>query len=70
MPETARKFIDDAYRNGDFEKVYDEIREHEKQARQAAVDFGKDSPVVSNHENIDIIIRMAMQKKQAERGNR
>ena len=66
LPDAAKKFIDDAFGNGDFELVYNEIRENEKQSKEMLLDFDKDYPKALNEGNIDSILERARQKKLSE----
>jgi len=59
-----QKMIDDAFINGDFERVFNEIRESEKQAKDILLDFNKSYPSELKGENIDFILEQARRKKQ------
>jgi len=63
LPPTSKKTINDAFSDGDYERVYNEIRENEKQAKEILVDFDKAYPGELKSENIDAIIEKARQKR-------
>lgn len=63
LPDVSKKFIEDIIRSGEYEQVYNEIRETEKQTKEVLLDFTKDYPQVLNEANIDSILERAKQKR-------
>jgi len=63
LPPISLKTIDDAFRDGDYERAYNEIRENEKQAKEMQVGFDKSYPGELKAENIDAIIEKAKSKR-------
>jgi hypothetical protein len=63
LPPISQRTIDDAFANGDYERVYNEIRENEKQAKEVLVNFEKANPGQLKGENIDKILEQARQKQ-------
>ena len=70
LPATSKKFIDDAFTDGDYERVYREIRENEKQSKEILLDFEKDYPNTLKEENIGSILEKAKQRRQRDRDER
>ena len=70
LPAVSKKFIDDAYTDGDYERVYREIRESEKQSKEILLDFENDYPNALKEENIGSILEKAKQRRQQDRGER
>ena len=64
IPPVARKMIDDAFPKGDYERVYNEIREGEKQAKDILLDVNKSNSEEFKSSNIDSILEQARQKRQ------
>ena len=63
LPSVSQKTIDDAFADGDYERVYNEIRENEKQAKDVLLDFDKSNQGQLKGENIDAILEQARQKR-------
>ncbi|MDR1564830.1 MAG: hypothetical protein LBS74_07725 [Oscillospiraceae bacterium] len=66
VPANAKKFIDDAFQSGDYERVYAEIRESERQSKNILLDFNKKYPKALKEENIEIILEQEKKKQQGE----
>ena len=63
LPPISQKTIDDAFTDGDYERVYREISENEKEVKEILVDFDKAYPSELKGENINAIIEKAKQKR-------
>ena len=66
LSAVSQKFIDDLFTNSDYEKVYREIRESERQAKEVLLDFDQNNPKVVNEDNIDAIIEKAVRIKKRQ----
>lgn len=64
LPADSREFIDAVFAGDDYEHIYKSIRENEKEARGALLDFERDYPRVLKEENIASIIEMARRKRE------
>ena len=63
LPAASQKFIDDTFTNGDYERIYREIKESEKQSKEFLLKFDKDYPNTLKEDNIDAIIETAKRKR-------
>ena len=63
LKPVSRKMLDDAFSSNDYERVYNEIRESEKQAKDILIDFDKLHPGELEGENIDSILERARRKR-------
>ena len=68
FPEGARDFINTAVSGGGFEKVYELIRENEKDAREILVVFQDNYPGVLRGENVSDVLKALRRKKQSGGG--
>jgi hypothetical protein len=66
LPAISQKTINDAFTDGDYERVYREIRENEKQAKGMLVDFDKAYPGELKSENIDTVLEQARRKRRRD----
>jgi hypothetical protein len=66
LPEISLKFISDAFADGDFGKIYQQIRESEKQSKEILLGFEKNSPNVTNEDNVNSILEKAKRKRQKD----
>jgi len=66
IPSASRKLLDDAFTNGDYDKVYHALRESEKEAKEALLKFGHAYPGELKGENISTILDRAKQKRKKE----
>ncbi len=66
LPAISQKTINDAFSDGDYERVYREIRENEKQAKDMLVDFDKAYPGELKSENINAILERARKKQRKD----
>ncbi|MFT9078054.1 DUF6036 family nucleotidyltransferase [Ethanoligenens sp.] len=70
IPAVSRKFIDDAFGSGDYEKVYHAIRENEKQSKKVLLAFDNNYPGKLNEDNISVILEQARKKRKRDREER
>lgn len=70
LPAVSKKFINDAFSSGDYERVYLDIRESEKQLKETLLTFEKDYPGKLQEDNISSILERAKQKRERDRGDR
>lgn len=64
VPKDSVTFIKELLRSGDYEAVYNEIREGEKQAKKILTQFEEEYPKAINTENVDNILKMLKEKKK------
>jgi len=64
IPDVSKKLLDDAFENGDYEKVYHEIRESEKESKEILLNFDEAYPGELKGENIGTILEKARQKQK------
>lgn len=62
FPQDSRKFIENVFITGDFEKTYDKIKSEEKQAKEELVAFDEQYKGVIKESNVDAILE-ALRKK-------
>jgi len=68
LPVASKKFIDDAFVSGDYDRVYQDIRKSEKQSKEILLDFVQDYPNTLKEEKIDTVLEQAKWKKQKDKG--
>jgi len=68
LPAVSKKFIDDAFSSGEYEKVYHDIKESEKQSKEILLTFEKDHPSELQGDSISSILERAKQKRDRDRG--
>ena len=59
----ARQFINDAFKNGNYEEIISSVIEEEKTAKELLVDFEQDYPNVTNQANVDDILANLKKRK-------
>lgn len=64
VPKDSVAFIKDLLRSGDYEAVYNEIREGEKKAKEILIQFEEEYPKAINTENVDNLLKMLKEKKR------
>ena len=64
IPDASRAFYEEAFKSGDYEGAYIEIREHEKYSKKILLDFDRDSPGELKGESISAILEQARNKLQ------
>lgn len=63
LPETSRKFIDRVMDEQNYEQLYKQIREEEKENKDILLEIQEEYPGVTNTDNVEDIIA-AIRKKQ------
>ena len=66
MQDYTSQILDKAYMDGDFEKLYKQSREDEKEAKDILIEFEEMHPHALKTENIDTIIEQMKRKREAE----
>lgn len=64
FPEDSKPFIENALRNGDFEKVYFSVRNNEADSKNILVNFEKDYPNAAKESNINDILKTLKEKRK------
>ena len=67
IPVVSKKLLDDAFTNGEYDKVYRELRESEKESKEALLEFDHAYPGEVKGESISTVLERARQKRN-ERG--
>lgn len=62
IPEDSKTFIKDVLDNGDYDKIYDSIREEEKNSKDILINFEKGYPGVTTTSNVDDILNTLKDK--------
>jgi len=63
LPAASRQVLDNCFAVCDFEQVYNEIRESEKQSKDILLDFDKSYPGKLSGDNIEYVLEKARQKR-------
>jgi hypothetical protein len=63
IPPVSKELIQTAFESGEYEKLYHNSRESERQSKEILVDFDKAYPGELKGENVDTIIEKAKQKR-------
>ena len=63
LPETSVKLLEEAFRDGDFENLYKQSREDEKEAKEILIEFEEQYPHTLKTENIDVILDQMKRKR-------
>ena len=63
LPHSSKKFIDDIFSSGNYQKVYLDIQETEKQAKETLLEFERNHPGELKGENIDTILEQARKRQ-------
>ena len=66
VPEISKAFLDNTFKDDDYEKTYFDVRESEKEAKQILVDFQEVHPDKMKGENINEIIESARRKMKKD----
>ena len=64
IPDVSKKLLTDAFSNCDYEKVYRELRESEKESKEVLLYFDQNHPGELKGENINTILEKARQKRK------
>jgi len=67
IPEISRKLLDEVFTCDNYEQLYNEIRENEKEAKELILEFNKDNPGSIKGENINNVINEMRKKKQNQK---
>lgn len=62
----VRQFINDAFKNGNYEEIINSVIEEEKTAKELLVDFEQDYPNVTNQANVNDILANLKKRKDAK----
>jgi len=63
LPQTSVKLLEEAFIDGDFENLYNQSREDEKEAKKVLIEFDEQYPNTLKTENIDIILEQIKRKR-------
>ncbi len=63
IPPVSKQLLGDVYANTDLEQAYGEIRQQEKQSKEALVEFDKAYPKTLKAENIDSVLEQARRRR-------
>jgi len=63
IPDISRRLLDDVFKNGNYEKLYKEVREKERESKELILEFDKEHPNTLKGENISTIIEQIRQRK-------
>ena len=66
IPETSKEFINAAFTDGDYEMLFLQNMESEKQSKDILLDFDKSCPGELKAENIDAILEQAKRKRNKD----
>ena len=66
IPENSKRLIDAVFENGDYETIFLQNKENEKQSKDILTAFDQSNPGQLTGENIDAILEQAKQKKKKE----
>jgi len=66
IPDVSRRLLDAAFTNGNYEKVYLELRESEKESKEALLQFDQAYPGELKVENINTILEKAREKRKKD----
>lgn len=64
FPEESKSFIENAIKNGNFEKLYESVKTDELQAKDVLVNFNKSYPNIANDTNANDIINTLKARKR------
>ena len=63
IPESSREFIEKIIENGNYEQIYNDIRQEEKDNKEILLDFQEEYPESINKDNINEIIESIRRKQ-------
>ena len=63
FPKDSKTFIEDAFKNGDFDNVYKSIKKDEIEAKDILISFEEDYPKVAKESNINDILKSLKGKR-------
>jgi hypothetical protein len=67
LPEVSQQLLGDAFANGDYGRVFSELREREQQAKEVLLDFEQENPNTLNEDNINDILEQARRKRTSDK---
>lgn len=65
LPKASYGLLERIIENGDYEKLYNQSREDEKEAKEMLVDFQQQNPNMLKTENIDSVLEQIKRKRSA-----
>ena len=65
LPESSASLLEKAFNHGDFENLYKQSRQDEKEAKESLVEFEEKYPHTLKTENIDIVLEQMKRKRDA-----
>jgi len=65
IPEVSQQLLEDAFKSGAYEKVYNEMRKSEIESKKSLQDFDKTNPGQLKAESIGAILEKARQKQKS-----
>ena len=65
LPATSSALLEKAFENGDFENLYKQSREDEKEAKEIMIEFEEQYPNTIKTENIDAVLEQMKRKRDA-----
>jgi len=63
IPDISRHMLDDVFKSGNYEMLYEEVREKERESKELILEFDKEHPNTLKGENISTIIEQIRQRK-------
>lgn len=66
IPKTSRSFLEDAFRMGEYEKLYVDCMEEERQSREILIGFTETYPEVVTESNVEGILASLKQRGQQD----
>lgn len=66
FPKDSKSFIEDAFKNGDFENIYSSVKNDEIESKDILVDFEQDYAGVAKESNINDILKMLKEKRNKQ----
>ena len=64
LEEEVRQFIETALKNGDYEKMYDNVRKAEADNKEILLNYQDEKPGVVNKDNVNDILNVLRKKKK------
>ena len=66
IPKESREFVENTIKDGNYEKLFERVRQLEKENREILISFTEDYPGVANKDNANEIISLLRQKKESK----
>ena len=64
IPDIFRHLLDDVFKSGNYEKLYEEVKEKERESKELILEFDKEHPNTLKGESISTIIEQMRQRKR------